>query len=75
MTKRIPDNEMGLTSIHAGDAEQVAALIKEMRAMVGRLSRETRELRDEVAKLRATASPDERPSTPRPHAAVPGDQR
>ncbi|GAB7109514.1 hypothetical protein JCM4814A_78280 [Streptomyces phaeofaciens JCM 4814] len=75
MTERIPDNEMGLTSIHVGDTEQVAALIKEMRAMVGRLSRETRELRDEVIKLRAAASPAGQPSAPRPHAEVPDDQR
>lgn len=74
MTKHIPDNEMGSTSIHVGDTDQLVALIEEMRAMVGRLSRETRELREEVAQLR-TASAAELPSAPRPHGAVPDDQR
>lgn len=45
MTEHIPDNEMGSTSIQVGDTDQVVALIEEMRAMVVRLSRETRELR------------------------------
>lgn len=75
MTEHIPDNEMGSTSIHVGDTDQVVALIEEMRAMVVRLSRETRELREEVAELRTTASAAELPSTPRPHVAVPDDQR
>lgn len=75
MTEHIPDNEMGSTSIHVGDTDQVVALIEEMRAMVGRLSRETRELREEVAQLRTTASTAELPSTPRPHGAAPDDQR
>lgn len=75
MTEHIPDNEMGSTSIHVGDTDQVVALIEEMRAMVVRLSRETRELREEVAQLRTMASAAEPPSAPRPHAAVPDDQR
>jgi hypothetical protein len=75
MTEHIPDNEMGLTSIHVGDTDQIAALIREMRAMVGRLSKETKELREEVAQLRTTASTAEQPSAPRPHGATPDDQR
>ena len=74
MTEHIPDNEMGSTSIQVGDTDQVVALIEEMRAMVVRLSRETGELREEVAQLRTTASAAELPSTPRPRAAVPDDQ-
>lgn len=75
MTEHIPDNEMGSTSIHVGDTDQVLALIEEMRAMVVRLSRETRELQEDVAQLRTTASAAEQSSAPRPHAAVPDDQR
>ncbi|GAA3989151.1 hypothetical protein GCM10022232_23470 [Streptomyces plumbiresistens] len=75
MTEHIPDDEMGLTSIHAGDTDQVAAMIKEMRAMVGRLSRETKELREAVAQLRTTASTAEQPSVLRPHGVAPDDQR
>lgn len=74
MTEHKPDNEMGSTSIHGGDTDQVVALIEEMRAMVARLSRETRELREEVAQFRTTASAAELPSVPRPHAAVPDDR-
>ncbi|GAA0290619.1 hypothetical protein GCM10009540_07330 [Streptomyces turgidiscabies] len=75
MAEHIPDNEMGSTSIQVGDTDQVVALIEEMRAMVVRLSRETRELREEVAQLRTTASAAELPSVPLPRAAVPDDQR
>ncbi len=75
MTEHIPDNEMGSTSIHVGDTDQVVALIEEMRAMIVRLSRETRELREEVAQLRTTTPTAELPSTPPPHGAVPDDQR
>lgn len=75
ITERIPDNEMGSTSIQVGDADQVVALIEEMRAMVARLSKETRELREEVAQFRTTASAAELPSVPRPRAAAPDDQR
>lgn len=75
MTEHIPDNEMGSTSIHVGDTDQVVALIEEMRAVVVRLSRETRELREDVAQLRTTASAAELPSGPRPHDAGPDDQR
>ena len=74
MAEHIADDEMGSTSIHVEDADQVAALIQEMRAMVGRLSRETRALREEVAQLRTATSTAET-SAPRPHAAVPDDQR
>lgn len=73
MNEHIPDNEMRLTSIHVGDTDQVVALIEEMRAMVARLSRETRELREEVARFRTTASAAELPSVPLPHAAIPDD--
>lgn len=73
MTEHIPDNEMGLTSIHVGDANQVAALIEEMKAMVGRLGRETKELREEVARLRTATSTAET-SAPRPRAAAPDAQ-
>lgn len=75
MTEHIPDNEVGSTSIHVGDTDQVLALIEEMRAMVARLAKETRELREEVAQFRTTASAAELPSVPRPHAAVPDDRR
>ncbi len=75
MTEHIPDNEMGSTSIHVGDTDQVVALIEEMRAMVVRLSRETRELREEVAQLRTTTPTAGLPSTPLPHGVVPDDQR
>lgn len=75
MTEHLPDNEMGSTSIHVGDTDQVVALIEEMRAMVARLSKETRELREEVAQYRTTASAAELPSAPRPRAAAPDDRR
>lgn len=75
MTEHIPDNEMGSTSIHVGDTDQVVALIEEMRAIVVRLSRETKELREEVAQLRTTPSAAELSSTPPPRGVVPGDQR
>lgn len=73
-TEHIPDNEMGSTSIHVGDTDQVVALIEEMRAMVARLSRETRELREEVSRFSTTASAAELLSVPRPHDAVPDDR-
>lgn len=74
MTERIPDNEMGSTSIHVGDRDQMVVLINEMRAMVVRLSRETGELREEVAQLRTTTSGAGLPSAPRPRDAAPDDQ-
>lgn len=73
MTEHITDNEKGLTSIHVGDADQVAALIEEMKAMVGRLTRETRALREDVARLKTATSTAET-SAPRPRAAAPDAQ-
>jgi hypothetical protein len=75
MTEHISDDEMGSTSIHVGDTDQVVALIEEMRAMVVRLSRETKELREEVAQLRTTTSAAELSSAAPPRGVVPGDQR
>lgn len=66
-----------LISIRAEDAAEVSALVLEMAAMVGRLGREARQMREElegIRKSRRTAA-DSEPSAHRLPPAAPEDLR
>jgi hypothetical protein len=79
MTEQIPSAGRELIDIHNRESAEVAALVREMTAMVARLGRETREMRQEVARIRTRAAARtaaaEPSSAPRLPGAIPDAPR
>lgn len=75
MTEQIDDAERKLVSIHSREAAEASALIQEMTAMVARLSREARQMRQEVAGLRNPGLAAVPSSVPRLPGVVPDAPR
>jgi hypothetical protein len=77
MTEQIRNAGRELVSIHSQEAAEVSALLREMSAMVARLGRETREMRQEIAQLRTAAvrTTAEPSSAPRLPGAIPDAPR
>lgn len=70
MTRQIAGREGEPIGIHVREAVEVTDLVQEMTLMVARLSRETREMREEVARLRSRKMAAA-PSAPRLRGGAP----